>query len=48
MAEKFWFDRAKDGSVSRGGSVAGSEFPSSQVSAATTFKSANTQAEGLL
>lgn len=38
MAEKFWFDRSRDGDTS---SVAGSEFPGSQVSNAS-YKSAAT------
>lgn len=39
MAEKFWFDRSKDGDAV---SVVGSEFPGSQVSNAS-YKSAATE-----
>eukprot|EP00227_Mantoniella_beaufortii_P018216 CAMPEP_0197575030 /NCGR_PEP_ID=MMETSP1326-20131121/574_1 /TAXON_ID=1155430 /ORGANISM="Genus nov. species nov., Strain RCC2288" /LENGTH=105 /DNA_ID=CAMNT_0043137725 /DNA_START=117 /DNA_END=434 /DNA_ORIENTATION=+ len=40
MAEKFWFDRSKGGDTA---SMVGSEFPGSQVSRATTYKSATTE-----
>ena len=42
MAEKFWFDRSKDGDTS---SMAGSDFPGSQRSQVSnaTYKSAATE-----